>query len=965
MAKTKQQLIVENNEQFPNNNTGFISPSRLRTYNRDIIDSMVDEIPFGEYTASVAADSASFNSRIDAIMGGDTGSLLVTASASGTTITFTKGDASTFGVTISTETIDTGSFATTGSNTFTAGQTISGSVILTIGSALAFGDSGYIEDDGGSLRIAHPTEINLATDRTITEGILESRANTILGVNASANTRVTGSFSVSGSTQLSGSLKHNALNFPTSSGTDGFFLQTNGNNQANWRYVKTLYEDVKNGNGTTLPKGTPVFASGSVGNQSIVIAADAGDPTRMPATYVLNQELAPGAEGLGIVIGFINGVDTSAFNAGDVIYVGVGGGFTNVQPTGSALIQPLGIVNKVDATNGSGIVLNPGVSNGLPNIAEGNAWVGNVDGVPTAVPTSSFGGGSTIDTGSFATTGSNNFSGSQNFYLDEGFNGGLFVIGNANGAPSINITTNGDDGETLFTMATSGSQQFVISTKGVGDTSGSQEVRLTGPQGQFIIQQYGTLSSPETYITEIGNYVDSVLVNTTFTASLEEGYAWVGDSTGKSVAVATSSFGGTTIDTASFATTSSNSYIGFSTSSLSSNPSGSFGDIRVMDTVLPVLDSNFTGRASAVVNDIAVQSDGKFIIAGNFTTYAGTTRGRVARINTNGTLDGSFGNANANGEVRTIALQSDGKVLIGGDFTTVSATNRNRLARVTTGGALDTGFDAFVSSSVTVNDIVVDGSGNVIFGGNFTFVSGSARNRIARVNSSGLLDTTFNPDLNNVCLAMAIQTDGKLLIAGNFTTVSGSTRNRIARFNTDDTLEAAFTASVTLGEVRAMAVQSDDKIVIGGTFAGVNGATRNRIARLNSDGTLDTSFDPNVGGNINALAIQSDGKIVIGGTITDVGGVLINKLARLNSDGTLDTTFKLNLPSGDIFGITETADDKTVIGGTFTIVNDVLSETNVVVANTEERVALINNNQTLYGIYLYTNQWKLTGNLVI
>jgi hypothetical protein len=69
MAKTKQQLIVENNTQFPNNNTGFISPDKLRTFNVDMIDSMVDELTYGVYTASIAAQSASFDARIDALEG--------------------------------------------------------------------------------------------------------------------------------------------------------------------------------------------------------------------------------------------------------------------------------------------------------------------------------------------------------------------------------------------------------------------------------------------------------------------------------------------------------------------------------------------------------------------------------------------------------------------------------------------------------------------------------------------------------------------------------------------------------------------------------------------------------------------------------------------------------------------------------------------------------------------------------
>ena len=90
------------------------------------------------------------------------------------------------------------------------------------------------------------------------------------------------------------------------------------------------------------------------------------------------------------ILGQITGVNTSLFNAGDTIYVAPDGQYTNVKPTGSNLIQNLGIVKKVDASNGTGEIFGSGRSNDLPNIAEGNVWVGNSDGVPTATSTSSF-----------------------------------------------------------------------------------------------------------------------------------------------------------------------------------------------------------------------------------------------------------------------------------------------------------------------------------------------------------------------------------------------------------------------------------------------------------------------------------------------------------------------------------------------------------------------------------------------
>jgi len=141
----------------------------------------------------------------------------------------------------------------------------------------------------------------------------------------------------------------------------------------------------KNVSGGQLAKGTPVHAVTPVssGQQVEVIAARADTPSAMPATLVLNETLEDEEEGEAIVVGLIQNVDTSAFTAGDVIYVGETGGYTNVKPTGTNLIQNLGVVVKSHASSGSGIVYGSGRSNDVPNIPEGYGWLGNASGVAT------------------------------------------------------------------------------------------------------------------------------------------------------------------------------------------------------------------------------------------------------------------------------------------------------------------------------------------------------------------------------------------------------------------------------------------------------------------------------------------------------------------------------------------------------------------------------------------------------
>jgi hypothetical protein len=196
-----------------------------------------------------------------------------------------------------------------------------------------------------------------------------------------------------GSADITGSFILNGMSYPITDGLDRQVIKTDGNGNLSFEYTENTQITVKNISGDTISKGTPCFitGSGNSGNVAGIIPADAGDPTKMPAGIIAGETLADEAEGMGLINGFIQGVDTSQFEPGDTVYVAVGGGYTNIRPTGSALIQKLGNVEKKDNSNGSGVINGPGYYNEVPNITEGYTWVGNSDGVATAVLTSSFG----------------------------------------------------------------------------------------------------------------------------------------------------------------------------------------------------------------------------------------------------------------------------------------------------------------------------------------------------------------------------------------------------------------------------------------------------------------------------------------------------------------------------------------------------------------------------------------------
>jgi len=134
------------------------------------------------------------------------------------------------------------------------------------------------------------------------------------------------------------------------------------------------------------------------------------------------------------------------------------------------------------------------------------------------------------------------------------------------------------------------------------------------------------------------------------------------------------------------------------------------------------------GAAPGVVRALNVQSDGKVIVAGDFTSIAGTARGRLARLNLDGSLDASFATAaGADGPINALAVQSDGKIVIGGEFTTFDGIVRNRIARVTTAGILDTTFASASGAGAdgTINSVVYQPDGAVLVAGSFTLCRAS------------------------------------------------------------------------------------------------------------------------------------------------------------------------------------------------------------------------------------------------
>jgi gliding motility-associated-like protein/uncharacterized delta-60 repeat protein len=331
-----------------------------------------------------------------------------------------------------------------------------------------------------------------------------------------------------------------------------------------------------------------------------------------------------------------------------------------------------------------------------------------------------------------------------------------------------------------------------------------------------------------------------------------------------------------------------------------------------------------------------ILSDGKILIGGYFQEYNGTTVYNFARLNSNGSFDSTFNlGTGLDGSPKQMVIQPDGKILLVGDFTSYNGTSRLRIARLNQDGTLDISFNPGTGANLNVNALALQVDGKIIIGGEFTTYNGTSVQRIVRLNSDGTLDNTFNPGtgpgpaMSNAIGTINIQTDGKIIISGQFTTFNGTSISKIARLNPDGTLDASFNPGTGPGGgglIEEAVLHTDGKLIIGGSFSSYNGTNRNFIARLNTDGSLDTSFDPGTGANIyvHSVGLLPNGKIIIAGSFTSFNGTSRPRIARLNPDGTLDTTFDPGTGANlSIYDATIQPDGRIIIVGNFSSYNGV------------------------------------------
>jgi uncharacterized delta-60 repeat protein len=387
------------------------------------------------------------------------------------------------------------------------------------------------------------------------------------------------------------------------------------------------------------------------------------------------------------------------------------------------------------------------------------------------------------------------------------------------------------------------------------------------------------------------------------------------------------------------------------------------------------------------VETIAIQSDGKILVGGNFTSFNGITTNRLVRLNSDGSRDSTFNiGSGFNDRVRKINLEIDGKILVGGLYSTYRGSIFNRIIGLTYTGEVDQTFDvgfgitlqSVGNSSYGVYDILKLNTDKILItGGVFSAYKGNSYNRkllklnnnmevdedfqqtfvsfyspsagsindikiqsdgniliaadstsfsLVRVYPDGKRDGGFSASPNSGIFSVDIYSDNKVIIGGRFTTLNSISSNRIGRLNSDGSRDSTFNVGSGSNSTVNVVKLIDDKILAGGDFTQYSGSTSNYIVRINSDGSIDNTFNIGSGfnNNVETIAIQSDGKLLVGGNFTSYNGVSINRLVRLNSDGTIDNTFNVGTGAGStIWSIYIQPDNKILVGGSFTTFNTI------------------------------------------
>ena len=355
-----------------------------------------------------------------------------------------------------------------------------------------------------------------------------------------------------------------------------------------------------------------------------------------------------------------------------------------------------------------------------------------------------------------------------------------------------------------------------------------------------------------------------------------------------------------------------------------------------------------TGGFSDEISDMILQSDGKIVVVGYFSQYNTVTANYIIRLNSDGTRDTSFNTGSGfNSYPYGIVQQTDGKFVIIGNFTSYNGVSANRIIRLNLDGSVDTSFSVGSGFNDMATVIAIQPDNKIIIAGNFTSYNGSSINRIIRLNSDGTRDTSFNTGSgfkNNYSVdGLGVLSNGQIIVAGSFDRYNGALCPNMIKLNSNGTRDTSFqytgTTSSSSKNINTIHITLDlingaDKITIAIYDSSTNASF---LERYLSNGYLDTvilsgSSSNSVNGVITAIHLIQRSPVdlyLLSGPFTELrtssGIIQANRIIRIDSNGNKDNTFNYGTGfTGVIMGarvIIFQTDGKYLLGGGFRVYN--------------------------------------------
>ena len=293
-----------------------------------------------------------------------------------------------------------------------------------------------------------------------------------------------------------------------------------------------------------------------------------------------------------------------------------------------------------------------------------------------------------------------------------------------------------------------------------------------------------------------------------------------------------------------------------------------------------------------IIHSLSLGLNNKIYVGGNFTLYQDASQRGLIRLNLDGTKDASFdiGAGFYKQSMSFLKTDSSDRIYGGGNFTLYQDVSQNHLIRLNPDGSKDDSFDIGTGFNRDINSIIIDSSNKIYAGGGFTLYKGLGQNCLIRLNSDGTKDTTFDISSGffNSIFSMVLDSSGHIYVGGNFTAYQGLPQNRLIRLNPDGSKDTTFDIGTGFnGDIYSIYLDPNNKLYIAGSFTTYKELMQNSLIRLNSDGSKDELFDIGAGFNstIYEITVDSNNKIYVGGAFTTYKGLSQRYLVKLDYRG--------------------------------------------------------------------------------